>query len=39
MRTDIPAPPGVPILGNIFDVDPDETWNSPNKLAKKYGES
>jgi len=39
MPTDIPAPPGVPILGNIFDVDRYETWNSLNKLAKKYGES
>ena len=36
---EIPSPPGVPILGNIFDVDPNETWNSLNKLAAQYGES
>ena len=35
---EIPSPPGVPILGNIFDVDPNETWNSLNKLAAQYGE-
>ncbi|KAJ5885356.1 hypothetical protein N7495_009866 [Penicillium taxi] len=33
----IPAPPGIPILGNIFDVNPNETWNSLAKLAKEYG--
>lgn len=37
MPNEIPAPPGVPILGNIFDVDPNETWASLNKLAKQYG--
>ncbi|KAJ5579549.1 uncharacterized protein N7459_005534 [Penicillium hispanicum] len=37
MPSEIPAPPGVPILGNIFDVNPNETWNSLNKLAKQYG--
>lgn len=39
MPNEIPAPPGVPILGNIFDVNPNETWNSLNKLAKEYGQS
>ncbi|KAJ5183989.1 hypothetical protein N7492_001605 [Penicillium capsulatum] len=34
---EIPSPPGVPILGNIFDVNPNETWNSLNKLAEQYG--
>lgn len=37
MPTEIPGPPGVPILGNIFDVNPNETWNSLNSLASKYG--
>lgn len=37
MPTEIPGPPGVPLLGNIFDVNPNETWNSLNKLAKQYG--
>ena len=38
MPNEIPAPPGVPILGNVFDVNPNETWNSLNKLAKQYGQ-
>lgn len=33
----IPSPPGVPFLGNIFDVNPNDTWNSLNQLAKQYG--
>lgn len=37
MPTEIPGPPGVPVLGNIFDVNPNETWNSLNSLASKYG--
>ncbi|KAJ5101431.1 hypothetical protein NUU61_003653 [Penicillium alfredii] len=37
MPTEIPQPPGVPLLGNVFDVNPNETWNSLNKLAKQYG--
>ncbi|KAJ5923171.1 Cytochrome P450 [Penicillium verhagenii] len=37
MSTEIPGPPGIPILGNIFDVNPNETWSSLNKLASKYG--
>lgn len=38
MSAPIPQPPGVPLLGNIFDVDPNDTWSSLNKLAEKYGE-
>ncbi|KAF1814732.1 cytochrome P450 [Eremomyces bilateralis CBS 781.70] len=34
----IPQPPGVPILGNIFDIDPNNTWVSLKTLADKYGE-
>ncbi|KAJ5377237.1 uncharacterized protein N7496_004646 [Penicillium cataractarum] len=37
MSTPIPQPPGIPILGNIFNVNPNETWNSLIKLAKEYG--
>ncbi|KAJ5392426.1 Cytochrome P450 [Penicillium cosmopolitanum] len=37
MSNEIPGPPGVPLLGNIFDVNPNETWNSLIKLSKQYG--
>ncbi|KAJ5408570.1 Cytochrome P450 [Penicillium cosmopolitanum] len=37
MSSKIPQPPGVPLLGNIFDVDPNDTWNSLIKLSKQYG--
>lgn len=37
MTTPIPRPPGVPLLGNIFDVDPKNTWVSLKKLADQYG--
>ncbi|MCJ1359354.1 MAG: hypothetical protein MMC33_009356 [Icmadophila ericetorum] len=37
MPTPIPKPPGVPLLGNIFDIDPSNTWGSLKKLADKYG--
>ncbi|KAH7029526.1 cytochrome P450 [Microdochium trichocladiopsis] len=38
MLTPIPQPPGVPVLGNIFDVNPNNTWASLKGLAEKYGE-
>ncbi|KAL8769582.1 MAG: hypothetical protein Q9209_004514 [Squamulea sp. 1 TL-2023] len=38
MTTAIPKPPGVPLLGNISDVDPSNTWVSLQKLWEKYGE-
>ncbi|MCJ1338399.1 hypothetical protein MMC09_003686 [Bachmanniomyces sp. S44760] len=38
MTTPIPQPPGIPLLGNIFDVNPGNTWVSLQKLWKKYGE-
>lgn len=38
MAQPIPKPPGVPLLGNIFDVDPSNTWGSLKKLSEKYGE-
>ncbi|KAF3406222.1 Bifunctional cytochrome P450/NADPH--P450 reductase [Talaromyces pinophilus] len=37
MTSKIPQPPGVPLLGNVFDVDPSNTWGSLNKLAAKWG--
>ncbi|KAI0476380.1 cytochrome P450 [Xylariaceae sp. FL0804] len=38
MSTPIPQPPGVPLLGNLFDVDPNNTWGSLKRLAERYGE-
>ncbi|KAB5545746.1 cytochrome P450 [Coniochaeta sp. 2T2.1] len=38
MSTPIPQPKGVPLLGNIFDVDPNNTWASLKKLAETHGE-
>ncbi|SPN99276.1 related to fatty acid omega-hydroxylase (P450foxy) [Cephalotrichum gorgonifer] len=38
MPTPIPQPPGLPVVGNIFDIDPNNTWASLKKLAEKYGE-
>ena len=39
MTTPIPQPPGVPLLGNVFDIDPNNTWGSLKTLAEKYGKS
>ncbi|KAF6233415.1 hypothetical protein HO173_008347 [Letharia columbiana] len=38
MTTSIPQPPGIPLWGNILDVDPSNTWTSLQKLWEKYGE-
>ncbi|KAI0850791.1 cytochrome P450 [Daldinia vernicosa] len=38
MSVPIPQPPGVPLLGNIFDINPSNTWDSLRVLAEKYGE-
>ncbi|KAI1149076.1 cytochrome P450 [Nemania diffusa] len=38
MSQPIPQPPGLPLLGNIKDVDPSNTWLSLKKLSEKYGE-
>ncbi|MCJ1479024.1 hypothetical protein MMC13_007708 [Lambiella insularis] len=37
MALPIPQPPGIPLLGVIFDVDPSNTWVSLKRLADKYG--
>ncbi|KAI0172722.1 bifunctional P-450:NADPH-P450 reductase [Hypoxylon sp. FL1284] len=34
----IPQPPGVPLIGNIFDIDTNNTWESLRKLSERYGE-
>ncbi|KAK4225309.1 cytochrome P450 [Podospora fimiseda] len=38
MTSPIPQPPGLPLLGNVKDVDPSNTWWSLKTLADKYGE-
>ncbi|CAP97749.1 hypothetical protein E8E15_011106 [Penicillium rubens] len=37
MPSPIPQPQGLPILGNIFDMIPGNTWASLNKLAAEHG--
>ncbi|OCL09917.1 bifunctional P-450:NADPH-P450 reductase [Glonium stellatum] len=37
MTTPIPQPPGVPFIGNIFNIDQNNTWVSLQELAAKYG--
>ncbi|PWY92145.1 cytochrome P450 [Aspergillus heteromorphus CBS 117.55] len=36
MASSIPKPPGIFLLGNLFDVNASNPWNSFNKLATKY---
>ncbi|KAF4595802.1 cytochrome P450 [Ophiocordyceps camponoti-floridani] len=38
MPQPIPQPPGVPLLGNIFDINPEKTWQSLAALAQQHGE-
>lgn len=38
MSHPIPRPLGVPVLGNIFDINPSNTWGSLKKLAEEHGE-
>ncbi|KAF8850100.1 fatty acid hydroxylase [Acephala macrosclerotiorum] len=38
MSQPIPGPPGLPILGNISDIDPVDSSNSLVRLADTYGE-
>lgn len=37
MTTPIPSPPGLPLLGNVFDVDPQNQSESLSHLADIYG--
>jgi len=39
MTSPIPQPPGIPVLGNIFNIDQSDTWGSLRKLAEEYGSS
>ncbi|KPM35503.1 hypothetical protein AK830_g11051 [Neonectria ditissima] len=36
--TPIPQPRGLPLLGNILDINPNNTWGSLKTLAEKHGE-
>ncbi|KAK1141320.1 hypothetical protein N8T08_009227 [Aspergillus melleus] len=36
MPTPIPKPKGLPILGNLFDLDGNNPWGSFNKLSTNY---
>lgn len=38
MSQPIPQPPGLPLVGNVLDIDPNNTWASLKALAEKYGE-
>lgn len=38
MAQPIPQPKGVPLLGNLFDVKPGNTWTSLKTLAEEHGE-
>ncbi|KAI0886212.1 bifunctional P-450:NADPH-P450 reductase [Annulohypoxylon maeteangense] len=38
MSHPIPKPPGVPLLGNVFDITPSNTWESLRALSEQYGE-
>ncbi|ETI24782.1 hypothetical protein G647_04152 [Cladophialophora carrionii CBS 160.54] len=37
MSTPIPAPPGIPLIGNVLDVNPNNANESLTHLANKYG--
>lgn len=38
MPTPIPQPSGLPLVGNVLDVDPNNPWASLKKLSEKHGE-
>lgn len=38
MSHPIPQPKGLPLVGNILDVNPSNTWQSLQRLSEKYGE-
>lgn len=35
----IPGPPGLPIVGNVGDIDPNFPLGSMNNMAETYGPS
>lgn len=38
MSQPIPRPAGLPLLGNVLDVQPSNTWASLKRLAERHGE-
>ncbi|TQV94057.1 hypothetical protein IF1G_06936 [Cordyceps javanica] len=38
MAQPIPQPKGVPLLGNLFNIKPSNTWTSLKALAEEHGE-
>ncbi|RCI10208.1 hypothetical protein L249_8510 [Ophiocordyceps polyrhachis-furcata BCC 54312] len=38
MSQPIPQPYGVPLLGNILDINPNKTWQSLKALAQQHGQ-
>ncbi|KAK7701481.1 hypothetical protein SLS64_010225 [Diaporthe eres] len=38
MSQPIPQPKGLPLVGNILDVKPSNTWQSLQRLSEKHGE-
>ena len=38
MSSPIPQPRGLPLVGNVLDVNPNNTWGSLKKLSEQYGE-
>lgn len=38
MSHPIPQPKGLPLVGNVFDVNPSNTWQSLQRLSEKHGE-
>ena len=37
MAESIPQPPGLPLLGNVNDIDPQNGMRSLRHLSEKYG--
>ncbi|KAL1863137.1 hypothetical protein Daus18300_008130 [Diaporthe australafricana] len=38
MSHPIPQPKGLPLVGNVLDVNPSNTWQSLQRLSEKHGE-
>jgi cytochrome P450 len=38
MSQPIPQPKGLPLVGNVLDVNPSNTWQSLQRLSERYGE-
>ncbi|KAF8588294.1 cytochrome P450 [Ramaria rubella] len=33
-----PGPPGLPVIGNFFDIPKEREWEAPTRWARKYGD-